>query len=72
MRLPKQAKSTIQIPVPVAMDRPVGLGDIIKGLTTRLGMTPCTPCERRAATMNRYISFSGRAAQHQQIPSRQL
>jgi hypothetical protein len=35
----------------------VGLGDVIKRATYLVGMKPCTGCERRAATLNQWISF---------------
>ena len=37
----------------------VGLGDAIKGLTSAVGIKPCPGCERRAAVLNRWLSFSG-------------
>jgi hypothetical protein len=41
-------------------DEDVGLGDILKGLTSVVGIRPCGGCERRAAALNRRIIFSGR------------
>jgi len=38
----------------------VGLGDIIKRITYTFGVSPCGGCERRAATLNRWLVFSGR------------
>lgn len=38
----------------------VGLGDAIKRLTYRAGVRPCAGCERRAATLNRWMVFSRR------------
>ena len=42
-------------------DEDIGLGDAIKRVTYALGMPPCGGCERRAATLNRWFVFSGRA-----------
>jgi hypothetical protein len=38
----------------------VGLGDVIKRATYAVGIKPCAPCARRAAALNRWVSFSGR------------
>jgi hypothetical protein len=37
----------------------VGLGDVIKRVTYRVGIRPCTGCERRAAALNRWLVLSG-------------
>jgi hypothetical protein len=39
----------------------VGLGDVIKRVTYTVGIKPCGGCEHRAATLNRWFVFSGRA-----------
>lgn len=38
----------------------VGLGDVIKRATSSMGIKPCGGCHRRAATLNRWLVFSGR------------
>jgi hypothetical protein len=38
----------------------VGLGDVIKRATSAIGFTPCGGCARRAATLNRWLVFTGR------------
>jgi hypothetical protein len=38
----------------------VGLGDVIKRTTSAAGIRPCGPCLRRAASLNRWLIFSGR------------
>jgi hypothetical protein len=38
----------------------VGLGDVIKKATTAVGITPCAGCARRAAVLNRWVTFTGR------------
>lgn len=35
----------------------VGLGDVIKRATYAIGIKPCSGCERRASTLNRWMSF---------------
>ena len=37
----------------------VGLGDVIKRLTSAIGIKPCGGCKRRAARLNQWMSFSG-------------
>jgi hypothetical protein len=38
----------------------VGLGDVVRRVTSYLSVTPCAGCERRAAALNRWVTFSGR------------
>jgi hypothetical protein len=38
----------------------IGLGDVIKHVTRSFGIGTCGGCERRAATLNRWLAFSGR------------
>ena len=39
-------------------DEPLGLGDVVKRATSYLGIAPCAGCERRAATLNRWLVFT--------------
>jgi hypothetical protein len=41
-------------------DDDLGLGDVIKRMTYVVGIKPCGNCEQRAATLNRWVGFSGR------------
>jgi len=41
-------------------EKEIGLGDLIKRATYGVGLKPCGGCERRAATLNRWMVFSGR------------
>lgn len=41
-------------------DKDIGLGDAIKHVTSTVGIRPCSECNRRAAALNRWMSFSGR------------
>ena len=36
----------------------IGLGDVIKRVTSAGGIRPCGGCEHRAATLNRWLIFS--------------
>ena len=38
----------------------IGLGDVIKRLTSAMGIKTCVGCERRAALLNRWMVFSGK------------
>jgi hypothetical protein len=42
------------------LDEEIGLGDVIKRMTSAVGIKPCGGCARRAATLNRWIAFAGR------------
>jgi len=41
-------------------DEDIGLGDAIKRITYAFGIAHCGGCERRAATLNGWMVFSGR------------
>ena len=38
-------------------DHDIGLGDAIHSLTASVGIQPCGGCRRRAAKLNRLVSF---------------
>jgi hypothetical protein len=40
------------------IEEEIGLGDLIKKTTYAMGISPCGGCERRAAALNRWMSFS--------------
>ena len=40
------------------IDEEIGLGDVIKRATSYFGIKPCGGCERRAATLNRWMVFT--------------
>ncbi len=42
------------------LDEEIGLGDAIKKLTYMMGIKPCSGCERRATTLNNWMTFSPR------------
>ena len=41
-------------------DDDIGLGDAVTRATSAIGIKPCGGCHRRAATLNRWLVFSGR------------
>jgi hypothetical protein len=41
-------------------DEEVGLGDVIKKATSYVGIRSCADCDRRAATLNRWMVFTRR------------
>ena len=40
------------------VEEEIGLGDVIKRATYAMGIKPCGGCERRAAALNRWMTFS--------------
>ena len=41
------------------IDEDVGLGTVVKRVTSTFGIRPCSACEKRAATLNRWVGFTG-------------
>lgn len=39
------------------IEKEAGLGDLIKKATHYVGIKPCRGCQKRAAAMNRWMSF---------------
>jgi hypothetical protein len=40
------------------IEEEIGLGDVIKKTTYAMGIKPCGGCEKRAAAMNRWMTFT--------------
>jgi len=40
------------------IEEEIGLGDVIKRVTYAFGMQPCASCDKRAAALNRWMTFS--------------
>jgi hypothetical protein len=60
-RLREGGRSSYRVRLPgFVSDEEVGLGDVIKRATSTVGIRPCGGCDRRAATLNRWMVFSGR------------
>jgi hypothetical protein len=51
-----QAGHRIRLPG-FLVDKDIGLGDIIKQATSSMGITPCTGCEGRASSLNKWVAF---------------
>ena len=41
-------------------DEEIGLGELVKRTTASLAIKPCGGCERRAAALNQWLTFTGR------------
>lgn len=41
------------------LDEDVGLGSVVKRVTSTFGIRPCGGCEQRAARLNRWFVFTG-------------
>lgn len=56
-----RAREPYRVRLPGLMpEEGVGLGDVVKRVTSTVGIKPCGGCERRAAALNRWLVFSGR------------
>lgn len=55
---PSDERRSNRINLPVFTREEIGLGDVIKKITTSVGFTPCGGCQRRAEALNRWIVFS--------------
>jgi len=53
---PVRSRYNVRLPRFVA-EEPVGLGDVVKRVTSTAGVKPCGDCERRAERLNRWMSF---------------
>lgn len=53
----KREPHRLRLPGFVA-DQEIGLGDIIKRATYAMGIKPCGGCERRAAVLNQWMTFT--------------
>ncbi len=40
------------------IEEEIGLGDVVKRVTYAMGIKPCGGCEKRAATLNRWMHFT--------------
>jgi len=55
-----QPGGRFSVALPVRINQPLGLGDAVKRATSALGIKPCAGCQRRAAALNRLVSFKSR------------
>jgi hypothetical protein len=57
----ENSRQPIRIRLPgFITEEEIGLGDVIKRVTTTSGIRPCGGCGQRAAALNRWLVFSGR------------
>jgi peroxiredoxin len=49
----------IKLPAFILRGEKIGLGQVLKRLTSTFGVKPCVGCERRASLLDRWMSFSG-------------
>ena len=56
---PEHQSKRVRLPGFIA-DEDVGLGDLIKRVTSAVGIKACGGCERRAGVLNRWMVFSGK------------
>ncbi len=56
----KGEQTVITVHVPgLLLHGALGLGDAVKRATSAVGIRPCAGCERRAATLNRWVMLAG-------------
>lgn len=55
-----RARNVVRLPVFIQEEREVGLGEVIKRVTSLVGARPCGECVRRAEALNRWVSFRSR------------
>jgi hypothetical protein len=56
---PKPGPGSHKVRLPgFLIDEEIGLGDVIKETTYAMGIRPCGGCEKRAAALNRWITFT--------------
>jgi hypothetical protein len=56
-RVPELQPRRVRLPG-FLIDEEIGLGDLIKKTTYAMGIKPCTGCEKRAAALNRWMTFT--------------
>jgi hypothetical protein len=52
-------RHTLSIPS-FLVDEPIGLGEVIKRVTTRIGVSPCGGCNARAAKLDEWLHLEPR------------
>ena len=52
-----RATHTIRVPA-FLLRREIGLGEMVKRITTSLGARPCARCDERAARLDRWLRFA--------------
>jgi hypothetical protein len=57
---PAASGGPVHVALPLGPRHPVGLGDVVKQVTSAVGIKPCSGCQRRAEALNRIVTFQGR------------
>ena len=54
---PERPKHRVRLPG-FLVEEEIGLGDVIKKTTYAMGIKPCSGCNKRAAKLNRWMTFT--------------
>jgi hypothetical protein len=54
---PECSKHRVRLPGFI-VEEEIGLGDVIARTTYAMGIKPCVGCEKRAAALNRWMTFT--------------
>jgi len=56
---PRSAHQPPRVRLPgFLIEKEVGLGDAVKRITYAMGIQPCGGCQKRAAALNRWMTFT--------------
>ena len=56
---PKREPAAHRVRLPgFLIEEEIGLGDVLKKTTYAIGIRPCGGCEKRAAALNRWMTFT--------------
>jgi len=55
---PEKAPPKVVVPFP--LEGTVGAGDVVRRVTSALGVSTCSACEQRRRRMNRWVGFGRR------------
>jgi hypothetical protein len=59
MMIQQKIPRRLRIRIPFRMQQPaIGLGDVVKRVTTSVGFRPCSGCQKRAEALNRMVQFT--------------
>jgi len=58
----RSARSAVRLPGFIN-DDDIGLGDVVKRVSSAAGIRPCRRCDKRAEAMNSWLVFRGRGGQ---------
>ena len=59
LRATKAAPAPHRVRLPgFLIEHEIGMGDAVKRITYAIGIKPCGGCEKRAAVLNRWMTFT--------------